>query len=113
MKMKNFNMTFFLIATIIVGLLVIPSFLAAFGEDEGTLRSDDTFWNFFARLFYVFRFPTHTLLWPIITKGGALTFFGGLFINCMFYGLVIERMTSWYIMKKENNIDAIDEKSSK
>ena len=113
MKMKNFNITIFLISTIIVGLLLIPSFLAAFGVDEGTLRPDDTFWNFFARLFYVFRFPTHTLLWPIITKGGALTFFGGLFFNCLFYGLVIERIVSWFRMKKENNIAPIDEKSTK
>lgn len=110
--MKNFNMTVFIMTTIIVGLLLIPSFLAAFGEDEGTLRPDDTFWNFFARLFYVIRFPTHTLLWPIITAGGPLTFFGGLFINCMFYGLVVERISLLFRKKKENNIDTIDKKSS-
>jgi hypothetical protein len=110
MKIKNFNITVFLITTIIVGLLLIPSFLAAFGEDEGTLRPDDTFWNFFARLFYVIRFPTHTLLWPIITAGGPFTFFGGLFINCMFYGLIVERIISLFRKKKANNID---KKSSK
>ncbi|WP_316768244.1 hypothetical protein [Pedobacter frigiditerrae] len=105
-------MTVFLITTILVGLLLIPSFLAAFGEDEGTLRPDDTFWNFFALLFHIIRFPTHTLLWPIITSGGPLTFFGGLFINCMFYGLVVERITSLFRKKKENNLDTIDEKSN-
>ena len=99
MKMKNFNTTIFLITTIMFGLLFIPSFLAAFVEDEGTLRPGDTFWNFFARLFQVIRFPTHTLLWPIITAGGPLTFFGGLFINCMFYGLVVERIT--FLFRKE------------
>ncbi len=99
MKVKNFNTTVFLITTIIVGLLLIPSFLAAFGEDEGTLRLDDTFWNFFARLFDVIRFPTHTLLWPIITAGGPLTFFGGLTINCMFYGLAVERI-AFFVQKK-------------
>jgi hypothetical protein len=82
------------------GFLFIPSFLAAFGEDEGTLRAGDTFWNFFARLFQVIRFPTHTLLWPIITAGGPLTFFGGLFINCMFYGLVVDRITLLFRKEK-------------
>ncbi|NBV91249.1 MAG: hypothetical protein EBR91_03670 [Flavobacteriia bacterium] len=100
MKMKNFNTTIFLITTIMFGLLFIPSFLAAFGEDEGTLRPGDTFWNFFARLFQVIRFPTHTLLWSIITAGGPLTFFGGLFINCMFYGLVVERITLLFRKEK-------------
>jgi hypothetical protein len=94
MKIKNFNMFVFLISTIIVGLLLIPSFFAAFIEDEGTLRPGATFWIFFARLFDVIRFPTHTLLWPMITAAGPFTYFGGLFINCMFYGLVVERITS-------------------
>jgi hypothetical protein len=94
MKIKNFNSTVFLISTIIVGLLLIPSFFAAFVEDEGNLRQGYTFWMFFARLFDVIRFPTHTLLWPIISAAGPFTFFGGLLINCMFYGLVVERITS-------------------
>lgn len=84
----------FLISTNIVGILLIPSFLAAFIEDEGNLRQGYTFWIFFARLFDVIRFPTHTLLWPIIKAAGPITYFVGLFINCMFYGLVVERITS-------------------
>ena len=112
MKMKNFNMTVFLMTTILFGVLLIPSLFFAFGLDEGTLRPEDTVGNFFARLFYVIRFPAHTLLWPIINAGGPLTFFGGLFINCMFYGLVVERITSLFRKKKENNIDTIDKKSS-
>jgi len=92
MKIKNFNISVFLFVTIIVGLLMFPSLFAAFAEDEGTLRSDDTFMNFFSQLFYALRFPTHTLLWPIITLGGPLSFFSGLFINCMFYGLLTERL---------------------
>ncbi len=104
-------MSLFLIGTIVFGLLLIPSFLAAWAEDEGTLRPDDAFWNFFAKLFYVIRFPTHTLLWPIIAAGGPLTFFGGLFVNCMFYGMVLERIASLF-RKRKNNIDTDEEKSS-
>ena len=111
MKIKNFNFSVFLIVTIIVGLLLFPSLFAAFAEDEGTLRSDDIFLNFFARLFYVLRFPTHTLLWPIITLGGPLAFFAGLFINCMFYGLVAERITLLFRKNKVKSVDTIDKKS--
>ena len=68
--MKNFSKSTFTISTIVFGLLLIPSFLAAFGEDEGTLQAD-SFWIIFANLFYVLRFPTHTLLWTLICKGGA------------------------------------------
>jgi hypothetical protein len=100
MKLKNFSRTTFLFSTCIVGLLLIISLLAAFGEDEGTLQADDTFWYFFARLFYILRFPTHTLLWSLIIFGGSLTFFGGLLINCILYGLVIERIASLF---KERN----------
>lgn len=112
MKIKKFNITVFLMVTIIVGVLLFPSLFAAFAEDEGTLRSDDTFLNFFARLFYILRFPTHTLLWPIISLGGPLTFFAGLFVNCMFYGLVAERITSLFRKNKVKSSDTIDEKSS-
>lgn len=68
--MKNFNKSTFIISTIVFGLLLIPSFLAAFGEDEGTLPIA-SLWTIFAKLFYVLRFPTHTLLWTVITSGGA------------------------------------------
>jgi hypothetical protein len=83
--MKPFNKTVFIIATVVFGLLLIPSFLAAFGEDEGTLP-ESSFWMLFAKLFYVLRFPTHTLMWSIFSNNGALVFFGGLLVNCCFYG---------------------------
>lgn len=96
--MKNFSKSTFAISTIIFGLLLIPSFLAAFGEDEGTLQAG-SFWIIFARLFYVLRFPTHTLLWALISKGGATFFLGGLLLNCLFYGLLTERLFSLFKTK--------------
>jgi hypothetical protein len=98
--MKPFNKTNFIILTIVFGLLLIPSFLAAFGEDEGTLP-ESSFWILFARLFYILRFPTHTLLWSIFSNGGAAVFFGGLIINCCFYGLVTERLISFFKAQRQ------------
>lgn len=95
--MENRNIQTVYIATVVFGLLLIPSFLAAWGEDEGTLGSN-LIWLTFAKLFYILRFPTHTLLWGLITKGGAVFFIGGLVINCILYGLLTERII--YFMKR-------------
>ena len=79
----------------VFGLLLIPSFLAAWAEDEGTLGSS-IIWRTFAKLFYVLRFPTHTLFWTFITEFGAMVYFLGLVINCIFYGVIIERLIQLY-----------------
>jgi hypothetical protein len=82
------------------GLLLIPSFLATFREDEGTLP-ESSFWMLFARLFEILRYPTHTLLWSIFSNNGALVFFGGLLINCCFYGVLTERLFSFFKALKQ------------
>ena len=96
--MKNFSKRTFIISTVVFGLLLVPSFIAAWAEDEGTLGTN-IIWMTFAKLFYVLRFPTHTLLWTLISKGGATIYFGGLLINCMFYGLITERLFSLFKTK--------------
>ncbi len=87
--MKNFDKRIFLNSTISVGLLLIPCFFAAWGDDEGTLGSN-RFWMTFSKVFYILRFPTHTLFWKFFSFN-AVFFFVGLILNCMFYGLLIER----------------------
>jgi hypothetical protein len=87
--MKHFNKRTFLNSTIIVGLLLIPCFFAAWGDDEGTLGTN-SFWVTLSKLFYILRFPTHTLFWKLFSFNAAL-FIIGLVINCMFYGLLFER----------------------
>jgi hypothetical protein len=95
--MKKFNKRTFIISTSLFGVLLIPCFLAAWGEDEGTLGTNMGGVTF-AKLFYVLRFPTHTLLWTIFSDSGAAIFFLGLLLNCCFYGLLTERL--FYILKK-------------
>ncbi len=87
---KNFSEATFVIATTFVGLLLVPSFITAAAEDEGTL-GPNIFLRTFAKLFYVLRFPTHSLLWNIFSDGTAI-YFAGLLINCVFYGLIFERI---------------------
>ena len=102
--MKKFSKGTFIIATILFGLLLIPSFLAAWGEDEGTLGTN-IIWVTFAKLFYILRFPTHTLLWTVFSESGANIYFVGLFINCFFYGFLTERLIYFIKMLRQLNGD--------
>jgi hypothetical protein len=96
--LKNFNAARFFILLIVIGGLTVFSFLTAFGKDEGTL-GDNFFLNFMANAFYVFRFPTHVLFWKYMNGG---IFFLGLFINVIFYSLLIEFIISYFKMRKDN-----------
>ncbi len=97
--LKNFNPLRFFVLLIIIGGLTFFSFLAAFGKDEGAL-GDNFFLNFMSDAFYVFRFPTHVLFWEYMNDGA---FFYGLFINILFYSLLIEAIISTIKGRKEIN----------
>jgi uncharacterized membrane-anchored protein YitT (DUF2179 family) len=99
MRTKDFNIVNFIIATVIVGILLVLSLIAAAAEDEGTLGTN-IFLRGLAKLFYVLRFPTHSLMGNIFSDR-ATKYFAGLFINCVFYALVIERITS---LRKSTNV---------
>ncbi len=90
MKLNDFKKSIFIAWTIVFGLLLIPCLIAAAAEDEGTLGTS-LFWVTLADLFYFFRFPTHTLFWFVFSLHPVL-WLSGLVINCMFYGLIVERI---------------------
>src|SRR4030095_2735066 len=96
--MKNFSGQAFLIATVSVGFLLIPCFIAAWAESEGTLGSSNI-WETLAKTFYVLRFPTHTLFPSVLLTNGYL-FLGGLIFNCIFFGFIIERLVSLVKIKR-------------
>jgi len=95
--MKNLNKYIFIVATIFFIALLIPSFFSAWAEDEGTLQKN-SIGKIFNEVYYILRFPTHTLLWSIFSINGLL-FSAGLIINCMFYGLLIERIVYFIRLK--------------
>ncbi len=95
--MKKINKKILLNATGVFVLVLIPSFIAAGTEDEGTMGTNIT-WVSFVHVFNILRFPTHTLFAPYILRGGFLAYVFGLLINCLFYGLLTERLFAF--MKK-------------
>lgn len=95
----RFNRRTFWIWSFVFIILLIPSFVAAWAEDDGALGTLGTsiIWTIFAKMFNVFRFPTHILFWSIIEKFGIFYSFG-LILNCLFYGFVTERLI--FIVRK-------------
>lgn len=99
MKLK-FNKGFFLVGIGIILPLTIFSLLAAAAQDEGTL-GEGLIRSILADAFYVFRFPTHTLLfWLIdiqfVDHMNSYYFFIGLIINVILYAFLIERVLSYF-----------------
>jgi hypothetical protein len=94
--MKNFNKRIFKKSIIIVGILLFFSFLAAWQIDEGWTSAEvGPVTATLSKLFNILRFPTHALFWNFFS-GNAVLFFLGLFINCIFYGFIIERIISLF-----------------
>ena len=85
--MSGFNFRKFSTASLTIAFVTFLTLWAVAARDEGT-GSEGIVGSFLADLFYVFRFPTHTLFFDIMN--GPMFLFG-LFINCVLYGLLIER----------------------
>ena len=71
----------FLLALIIIIILTGISYLSLLGGGKG----------FLPYLFFVLRFPTHTLLWKVISQSSTL-YKLGLVANIFFWSLVVERI---------------------
>lgn len=95
--LKTISYKRFWFSTILTGLLLIPCFFAAWAEDEGTLGNNILLVTF-SKLFYILRFPTHTLFWNFFSYNAGL-FITGLILNCIFFGLLIERI--YYNLKQK------------
>jgi hypothetical protein len=87
--MKYFNAKFFIICSILLAGVAYVSFVSAYARDEGKI-GDGLIRNFLADLFSVMRFPTHVLFRRLTRQ--PLYFSIGLIVNCMLYGLLVERM---------------------
>ena len=74
-------------------LLMIVSFFAAFAFEEGTMNSNSKY-HIFASIFWILRFPSHTLLFPLIRIPiiGILLFPIGLIFNIYFWAVIFERI---------------------
>jgi hypothetical protein len=99
MKGQHFNLTLFIISTLVFLLLSIICFTASFTIDEGTGKG-----SFYAvicaKLYHFFKFPTITFFPNYFNKG--LLFFG-LGFNSLCYGFLIERVFGLFKTKSNEN----------
>jgi hypothetical protein len=98
--MKNFSLRIFILALIIMGVGLFLSYLVAFAvSDSGPHIS--IFWKIISMAFFVFSFPIVELYW-IFGPPHADIFLWGWALNCLFNGLLIERL--FYLRKKKPKI---------
>ncbi|WP_157257956.1 hypothetical protein [Pedobacter ginsenosidimutans] len=90
MKRNNFKVWLFISATIIFCAFTFITLIAAAAVEEGTDGNSSTT-RAIAKLYYIFRFPTHSLFFSFMD---GHFFFLGLGINCLFYGFIMERVVS-------------------
>ena len=86
---RRLNYKILLVSFIIVSLLTWISYMAAMFGNGG--------------LFMIFRFPTHSLFWNLVS-GSSHLFRLGLAINVVLYTFVLERIfTFLFSLRKKNH----------
>ncbi len=88
--MKRINLKYFLISIIVCCVFCFFSFISFAAVDEGS-GHHNFITQLFARLFPIFRFPTHDLFYDFLSENNFYIF---LFINCLFYAFIVERLIS-------------------
>ena len=78
---KEISLKRFLLAVVIVIILTGLSYLSVMGNESGIIS-----W-----LFYMLRFPTHSLFWDFFSQSSTL-YRLGLVINIFFWSIILERV---------------------
>ncbi len=91
--MKKFNLRIFRIATAVTILLTFMSWVAL--EANGIENGNHVVWTPVAGLWTILRFPIFTLYWHFLFNQNNLVLFSiAVFLNCAFYGFLVERFYS-------------------
>jgi hypothetical protein len=102
--MKKFNLKIFVIATVVTILLTFVSWAGL--EANGMQNGSHTLWGTVGSLWTILRFPIFTFFWKFLyEKENILLMSTGVFINCAFYGFIVERIFS--LRKKKSKIPPV------
>ena len=91
------SIVIFIISMLIISFMTFLSFITAFAHDEGTINETIGIIGYYS--FYVFRFPSHNIIWLKPELIGKL-FMPGLFINIIFYSTALTIIINRIIKKK-------------
>jgi len=91
--MKKFNPRIFRVATAVTVVLTFISWVAL--EANGMENGNHAFWGAVSNIWRIVRFPIFTLYWHFLSNQNNLVLFSlAVFLNCAFYGFVVERILS-------------------
>jgi hypothetical protein len=99
--MKKFNLRIFMIATVVAILLNFADWVALTAHNTPNsphilLWVADRFWS-------LLRFPIFTFFWKFIYFPFNIILFSiAVFLNCAFYGVIVERI--FYLLRKKSKI---------
>jgi hypothetical protein len=102
--MKPFNVKVFLIAFLIILLLNFVSWAGL--EAHNTPDRSHTLLGIIGSIWTILRFPVFTFFGRFLySQNNVLLFSTAIFLNCVCYGFIIERMIS--LRKKKSKIPAV------
>jgi hypothetical protein len=101
--MKNFSFRIFIVASIIMGVGLILSYLIAFGVDD-KWPDVGIFWVILSKAFIIFSFPIVELYWLFGTWQSDIYLWEWI-LNCLLNGLIIERFFYW--RRKKSKIPSV------
>jgi glucan phosphoethanolaminetransferase (alkaline phosphatase superfamily) len=102
-EMKKFNLRIFMIATVVTILLNFADWAALTAHNTPNssqilLWLADRFWT-------ILRFPILTFFWKFIYSPFNIILFSiAVFLNCTFYGVIVERIISLFHKKRKSTL---------
>ena len=102
--MKKFSLRVFMIATTSIIVLNFASLTGL--EAYNTQNKSHQLLSILGSIWTELRFPVFTFLWKFIYGHFNIFLFAtGVFLNCAFYGVIIERVI--YFLKKKRKIPSV------
>lgn len=102
--LKNLSLRIFIVSSVIIGVIAFESFFTSFGSTTEEAKND-----FLIRLsdiaIEIFSFPIVYLVGRLNVETGFIIYFILLSLNCLLYGLLIERLIS--LFTKKSNMPAV------
>jgi hypothetical protein len=96
--MKKFNLKIFMIVTVVAVSLCFVSWVGL--ETYNTNNRSHTLLWMVGSTWTVLRFPIFTIFWKFLySQNNILLFSIAVFLNCSFYGLIVERI--FYLLRKK------------
>jgi hypothetical protein len=102
--MKKFNLRIFMIAT---AAIIVLTFISLSGlEAYQTQNKSNYLLSVMGSLWTALRFPIFTFFWKSVYGHFNIFLFAtGIFINCAFYGVIIERI--FYLFRKKSKVPPV------